>query len=148
MDSFRPSPFLETGDDERDFMTAVYFLSFLLYESTMFGMSQLLEAFGASSALLQPNIQSHVYLIFQYVLCPSTGLRGIRTKQSLTCKEHTYTHAAGCVQVYSPADLKPGSKSKSKPQKTYLGHLNISTLSAQKQDRDKTPYLEICIMNF
>lgn len=39
MDSFRPCPFLVTGDDERDFMAAVYFLRFLLYERTMFGMS-------------------------------------------------------------------------------------------------------------
>lgn len=39
LDSFRPSPFLETGDDERDFMTAVSFLRFLLYESTVFRMS-------------------------------------------------------------------------------------------------------------
>lgn len=35
-DSFRASPFLfiETGDDERDFMTTVYILIFFLYEGT------------------------------------------------------------------------------------------------------------------
>lgn len=59
--------FVEPGDDERDFVTAVYVLIFFLHQDTasVCGASYLLKCPGASSALIQSNIWLHVSLICQ-----------------------------------------------------------------------------------